>query len=906
MGKSIFELATKVTASGRHVLSKLEKDQLKAARAGAKSTAAWSAGLKKVGVAVGVAVGAVYTLKKVLDFGVEGESIRNIGLAFRAMNEDAGATLKTLEKGFRGTLDVTSLQQIAVPLQGLGADLKTTGKLADLAFRAYASKGGDAVDVAKAFTMAIASGRTQTLAQYGIVLSIADAQETYAKGLGVSVRALTELQKKQALTNAIIEEGGRVLGKVPLDKMSFQAHTLSKHLGDLWSDFNEFGGQAVGSAIVAGRGFVGVLKEIGAMGANASTQNHIHAQSIRVVNEALAIGIERSTKIAEMAENDARIAEIAAAQERERTKILDDQGKVLGERLQSMAAYSEASEDLATLQGAESAGYETLNVAQQKRIKLLQIQIKDYRELARVAVPFHVMVSSLLEKEEKSADDLAAEYVELYKIISTDPSEQTVATMQEQLEKLEKLKSVIPEVTAKYSDQAKVMEWAAGATQNWIKETQTWLRIKSAQIAAEEKATNKATEAAGQLAVVNALATDPTPAQKITKLYNDMARTGKAEGSLTVLRFHLLELYKAMGAKGAGEKAEAEALRLRKAALAAHRAIGRGRSSSHARMVSDITEQEATLRVAIATSQDETYRKLLEIGLAEMKLEEQVTAKTIGEVEARTRAKELNLRRQAVIDDVAKKRKMEELAEQEQADKRRMEQVGLFFEGIEAQERAKDEAHAKQLERWRQEDDATKERIQMMQANFAAMGEMGSEFGNQMSAAMAPASDAIDAFTAASRTSGEASSKSLASGLAASGVAVGAFIKDNRKRALVRGLFEQAAGWASLGAGDIKGFGLHMLSSALFFKVAGGGGGGGRKSASSVPTGQLAGVGRGAAAAVGSGGGGGGGVTINNYMQGFAVGTVKDLGHWAAAGLNSVAGEVDLDPRVVGQLSQGV
>lgn len=165
------------------------------------------------------------------------ESFRNVTNAYA---EDGDRLLAKMKQVSNGIIDDSNLMQRAVKglQQGLSGE-----QLVSLLEVARSSARVAGIDVASAFdriTEATANQTTRGLKALGIVIDQNKAFEDYAKKLGTSADALTELQQSQALANAAIEEGLRqmkAMGKITenatekLQKNASQMHELQETIG---------------------------------------------------------------------------------------------------------------------------------------------------------------------------------------------------------------------------------------------------------------------------------------------------------------------------------------------------------------------------------------------------------------------------------------------------------------------------------------------------------------------------------------------------------------------------------------------------------------------------------------------------------------------------------------------------
>lgn len=247
--KSIFELAVTVTQAGKNVLKNISGQTKRAASDTAQATGLMQSAWAKTALALGSVAVAAAAAKRALDFAIEGEKAANIATAFEGMVERSGAALNDLDKAFRGTLDETSLQRFGLQLQDLGVSTQDFGKLASVGFVAAAKSGRDVAGVMQAIAVASATGRTATLAQYGIVIDANEAYKAYADKLGVAVGELDKAAKNQAVLNAVMAQGSDLVSKVPLEKLSTDMQRVSTAIENLKSDLSILAAEAGGGLL---------------------------------------------------------------------------------------------------------------------------------------------------------------------------------------------------------------------------------------------------------------------------------------------------------------------------------------------------------------------------------------------------------------------------------------------------------------------------------------------------------------------------------------------------------------------------------------------------------------------------------------------------------------------------------
>lgn len=169
---------------------------------------------------IGVATTAVAGLKAIWDFAKEGAEIQRINDAFertaKTIGESSDDIVKRLAEVARGTLTDEQLMQASTRALTLGVaksgdDLVKVMKLARGAALQF---GGDTASAFEGINYAIGNLAPRGLKQFGIVVSLAEANKKYADSIGVSVDALTEEQQRQALLNEALVQGTKNFGDI--------------------------------------------------------------------------------------------------------------------------------------------------------------------------------------------------------------------------------------------------------------------------------------------------------------------------------------------------------------------------------------------------------------------------------------------------------------------------------------------------------------------------------------------------------------------------------------------------------------------------------------------------------------------------------------------------------------------
>jgi hypothetical protein len=169
---------------------------------------------------ISIAKEAIGGLKEVWDFAKQGAENQQIAASFertaKSIGGNAGEIVSALDAAAKGTVDDEELMQASTRALTLGVakngdDLVKVMQLARSAALAF---GGDTGQAFETINYAIGNLAPRALKQFGIVVNLKEANDAYAKSLGVTADSLTEEQQRQALLNAVLEQGTKNFGDI--------------------------------------------------------------------------------------------------------------------------------------------------------------------------------------------------------------------------------------------------------------------------------------------------------------------------------------------------------------------------------------------------------------------------------------------------------------------------------------------------------------------------------------------------------------------------------------------------------------------------------------------------------------------------------------------------------------------
>jgi hypothetical protein len=187
---------------------------------------------------------AAYGFKKALDFVEEAEAIKRVNAQFEMLTANAGIASDTLKEGLEkaaaGLVDTEDLLQAAnKALVTMGGSAEKLPQLLEAARNSTLVFGGTLTQNFEALNQAIATGQTRALRHLGIIIDSQKAYRDYADSIGVTVSALDETEKKQAILNAVLEKSQSTFknNQLSTNDATFSVQKLSVSLKELKDTF---------------------------------------------------------------------------------------------------------------------------------------------------------------------------------------------------------------------------------------------------------------------------------------------------------------------------------------------------------------------------------------------------------------------------------------------------------------------------------------------------------------------------------------------------------------------------------------------------------------------------------------------------------------------------------------------
>ena len=188
----------------------------------AKNLTGLTQGLLSAGVVLGALGVAFYGVKTIMEEVFQAEDVKQINVQFEAMSKNAGlvgSALKEALVGAAGGLvdDTDLLKSANKALAEMGSNAAKLPEIMTLARQATAVMGGDVMSRFEQINQAVSMGNVKMLKHMGILVDQKKAYEDYAKSIGITVDALSQAEKQQALLTAVLDKGGKQFKGVDLN-----------------------------------------------------------------------------------------------------------------------------------------------------------------------------------------------------------------------------------------------------------------------------------------------------------------------------------------------------------------------------------------------------------------------------------------------------------------------------------------------------------------------------------------------------------------------------------------------------------------------------------------------------------------------------------------------------------------
>ena len=161
---------------------------------------------------IGEVTTAVLAIKAAMGTVFEAEDIKAINEQFEILSANAGVSAEAIRSGMEkasgGLLTTTEQLQLSNnAIIKLGGSANKIPEIMELARKASVVTGQDLETTFNMMVQAIETGNKKMLARVGLNMDVTAAEKAYADQLGISVEALSQAGKTQAVLNAALELG---------------------------------------------------------------------------------------------------------------------------------------------------------------------------------------------------------------------------------------------------------------------------------------------------------------------------------------------------------------------------------------------------------------------------------------------------------------------------------------------------------------------------------------------------------------------------------------------------------------------------------------------------------------------------------------------------------------------------
>jgi len=222
-----------------------------------KRTKGFTKHLKGMSFATKALVGGslIYATKKLGDFIGKGARLRDMEGAFNRLAAGSGHAADSIVSDVKAITKSLSRERIiesANMLELLGVGMENTARLTEIARAAGVALGKDTGFMLESIATGTARQSRLWLDNLGIIISVEEANENYARTLGKLSSQLTDTEKRAGFLHAVLSKGSEIVSKVSGDTelATEQTAAFSAAMKDFFNGMSRAvsgpGGQALG------------------------------------------------------------------------------------------------------------------------------------------------------------------------------------------------------------------------------------------------------------------------------------------------------------------------------------------------------------------------------------------------------------------------------------------------------------------------------------------------------------------------------------------------------------------------------------------------------------------------------------------------------------------------------------
>lgn len=283
--------------------------------------------------ALGIGLGAAQLVRATSELTTLGAQAQQTSARFDQLATQVGTTGEKMTAALRqasaGTISDTNLQLAAMKanLLGVGSTAEDLGPLLAIARDRAQQMGISTAFAFDSLVTGLGRGSRLILDNIGVIVKESEVNEAYAKSVGKSVSALTDMEKKQALINEVLRQGNDTLkatggainsNVTKMERYIAALDNLKAKIGGTFADV--FGGAAEGATRLTGTmqeqatALDSLAQSRGSMTAGMLSQIPVFGQAIAAgLNEAGALNSSAQASVQAATAHQALITAIAGA-----------------------------------------------------------------------------------------------------------------------------------------------------------------------------------------------------------------------------------------------------------------------------------------------------------------------------------------------------------------------------------------------------------------------------------------------------------------------------------------------------------------------------------------------------------------------------------------------------------------
>jgi len=175
-----------------------------------------TAKIKKHWIALSASIaGAFIAIQKAWNLAEQAAKFQQSRMAFKSMvqgmGKDAEVEFNKIREMSAGLIDEKALIESANKAMALGIPIERIGELMEISRAKARDMGTEMKTAFSDIVTGIGRGSALILDNLGIIISVTDANKAWAEANDVVVSQMTDLQKKQAFLNAVIDKGSEAV-----------------------------------------------------------------------------------------------------------------------------------------------------------------------------------------------------------------------------------------------------------------------------------------------------------------------------------------------------------------------------------------------------------------------------------------------------------------------------------------------------------------------------------------------------------------------------------------------------------------------------------------------------------------------------------------------------------------------